>query len=280
MMLECVICTKHPHEPGAECTPLCIEVPQSKGKTKVIHRHAHEVDCNTDCHTADADLGIICSPCAQRIRKDLDALVDTYTLSAKPPEATGHGERSASTHPLPGGTEWLDWRQGSDLFGVLTTWTRDWMETYALAGPRRGDLTSITGWLRAHLPHAANSHPAIDDFANEIRDLANRGRRIVGEVKDNGQRIPCSTDHCTRTVHVHTADLDQRVRCRSCGIERTAGQILLIASRSEAWVPIQTAADVTGRNPTTIRRWIRTGKLEHNNGRVWLPTARALARAA
>ncbi len=254
-MLECVICTTHPHEPTAECTP--------------------------DCRSADADLGIICSPCAQRIRRDLDALVDAYALTTEPAFPSGSGgDGRAKTSPLPGGTEWMDWRQGADLLGTLTSWTRDWMETYALAGPKYSDLVSITGWLRAHLPHAANSHPAVDDFASEIRKLANRGRRLTGEVRDNGQRIPCPTDDCTRTINIHTADLDQHVRCKGCGIERTAGQVLLIAARSDAWVPIQTAADVTGRNPTTIRRWIKSGKLEHNNGRVWLPTARALANAA
>ena len=242
------------------------------------HRHLPDDDCTTDCTVREADLGIICSRCAQRIRSDLDTLIDTWALTEDPnfPGQASGGTR-AKTSPLPGGTEWMDWRQGSDLFGVLTTWVRDWCETYVLAGPKRADLTSLTGWLRAHLPHAANSHPAIDDFADEIRTLAQRGRRLAGEVPERGQRVPCPTDDCTRTLRIRTADLEETVRCRSCGIQRTSGQILLIASRSDSWVSSQIAADVVGVNTTTIQRWAKSGQVKKDQGLYWLPDVRARA---
>lgn len=274
-MIECAICTKHPHDPADDCTPFCIEVPQPKGKTKVLHRHLPDADCTSECRSREADCGAICTPCAQRIRDDLDTLVDSWAATTDPAFPGGSsGDGRAKSSPLPGGTDWMDWRQGADLFGVLTTWVRDWMDIYALAGPRRGDLTSITGWLRAHLDHAANSHPAIDDFADEIRKLAQRGRRLAGEVPDHGQRVPCPTDDCGRTLRVRTADLEETVRCKRCGIERSAAQILAIASRQDAWVPEETAADVARVSVSTLKRWAKAGHVQREHGRYWLPSVR------
>lgn len=274
-MIECAICTRHPHDPADSCTPFCIEVPQPKGKAKVLHRHLPDADCTTECRSREADLGRVCGPCAQKIRDDLDTLVDSWAATEDPAFPGGtSGDGRAKSSPLPGGTDWMDWRQGADLFGVLTTWVRDWMDIYALAGPRRGDLTSITGWLRAHLDHAANSHPAIDDFADEIRKLAQRGRRLAGEVPDHGQRVPCPTDDCGRTLRVRTADIDERVRCHKCGIERTAGQLLAIAMLADKWVPAETAADVAGVSARSIRTWGERGHIDRGPDGYWLPSVR------
>lgn len=248
-MLECAICTKHPHEPGEDCT--------------------------SECRAVDADLGIICSPCAQRIRRDLDALVDTYALTAEPAFPGGSsGEGRARSAPLPGGTDWMDFRQADWQFGILYSWIRDWCDIYALAGPKRADLTSITGWLRAHLPHAANSHPAITDFADEVRKLAQRGRRLAGEVSDRGQRYPCPTDDCTRTLYVRMDDLEADVHCPSCDVSRSTAHLLALAVRADAWVPAETAAHAVDITVSTLHRWAKAGHVQRENGRYWLPSVR------
>jgi len=251
-MLECAICTKHPHEPDEDCTGECV--------------------------VTDADLGIICTKCAQRIRRDLDALVDTYSLTADPAFPGGSsGEGRARSAPLPGGTDWMDWRQGSDMFGTLTSWIRDWCDVYALAGPKRADLTSITGWLRAHLPHAANSHPAITDFASEIRTLAQRGRRLAGEVSDRGQRYPCPTDECGRTLYVRMDDLEAYVHCPRCDVSRKAAHLLALAVRADAWVPEQSAADAVMVSVSTLKRWAKADHVQREAGKYWLPSVREYA---
>jgi len=248
-MIACQICTRHPHNP---------------------------VDDHTDaCHEVEADLGIICSKCAQSIRRNLDSLVDTWALIEEPGFPGGStGEVRSKSSPLPGGTEWMDYRQGHILLGTLTAWARDWCETYALAGPKRGDLTSLARWLRAHLSSAANSHPAVDEFAHEVRQLAQRGRRLAGEVPDHGQRVPCPTDDCTRTLRVRTAELNELVRCKGCDVQRSTAQLLAIAARADAWVPADTAADVAGVTVSTLNRWAATGKVQREAGRFWLPSVR------
>lgn len=253
MMLQCAICAKHPHEPTE--------------------------DCGAECRDVTADLGIICSSCAQRIRRDLDAMVDAYAATENPAFPGGYAGEGGRTksQPLPGGTDWLDWRQGSDMFGTLTSWIRDWCETYALAGPKRTDLTSLTGWLRAHLPHAANSHPAVDDFADEIRKIAQRGRRLAGEVSDRGQRYPCPTDGCGRTLYVRMSDLEAYVHCPRCDVSRKAAHLLALAVRADAWVPEQSAADAVQVSVATLKRWAKAEHVQREDGKYWLPSVRDYA---
>ena len=276
-MIECAICTKHPHDPADDCTPFCIEVPQPKGKTKVLHRHLPDADCTSECRSREADLGIICSSCAQKIRDDLDTLVDSWAATEDPAFPGGtSGDGRAKSSPLPGGTDWMDWRQGADLFGVLTTWVRDWMDIYALAGPRRGDLTSITGWLRAHLDHAANSHPAIDDFADEIRKLAQRGRRLANGDVDKAQRVQCPTDDCGRWLRVNAHDPEAHIRCKACGTDWTSGRLILVgmSANVEVWLDPEAASEATGKDPSTLRKWARAGKIERSHGRYELHSIR------
>ena len=82
-MLECVICARHPHLPDTECS--------------------------RDCRSRDADLGTICTGCAQRIRDDLDTLVDAWAATESPAFPGGSsGDGRAKSSPLPGGTDWID----------------------------------------------------------------------------------------------------------------------------------------------------------------------------
>lgn len=244
------------------------------------HYHGRDEDCTDECNSVDADLGCICSKCAQQIRSDLDALVDLYALTAQLGPMTGvTGEGRAKSSPLPGGTDWIDWRHGQDLADILVTWVRDWMETYALNGPKNATLTGVTGWLRAHLNLAANSHPAIDEFANEMAQLVARGQRLVGEVPDRGQRVPCPTDDCGRTLRVRTAELQAVVTCKRCGIGRSAAQLLALAVRADAWVPAETAAEVAGVTTRSLRQWAERGHIGRSAEGYWLPSVREYVAA-
>ena len=156
------------------------------------HPHADTDDCTSACRTRPATLGVTCEPCAQRIRDNLTEIVDLYALTASPDFPTSGTGPGGKTAPLPGGTEWMSWRQAADLIGpsgILSTWARDWMDIYGLAGPKGGTLTQVTGWLTAHLSSACNSHPAITDFAHEIADLARMARRIRRRPSTVGWRL-------------------------------------------------------------------------------------------
>ena len=251
-MTDCAICTKHhAHEPDDDCTPQCAVVP--------------------------ADCGVICSGCRDRIGQGLDLVVECWALTEDPGFPTAGGEGRSKSRPLPGGDEWMDYRSGVDVFGKLGSWCQDFAETFELSGPMDGTLTGITGWLRAQLPRAAATHPAIGDFAAEVAALANRGMRIAGMTPERGSRVPCPTEECTGVLRVRTAVLEEMNRCRRCGIERATAQLLAIASRADAWVPADTAAEVARVSVATVRRWAAAGHVERVDGRYWLPSVREYA---
>jgi len=87
-------------------------------------------------------------------------------------------------------------------------------------------------------------------------------------------RAGCPTDDCGRTLRVRVVELEAVVRCKSCGIERSSAQILVIAGHSEAWVPGETAAMVAEVSLATIKRWAQGGHIEREHGRYWLPSVR------
>lgn len=247
-MNECAVCSKHPHLPDA--------------------------DCDRDCRSREADLGVICSTCAHTIDRDLLTVLETYALTNVPPWPSNGGDGRAKTRPLPGGTEWLDFRSCVEQLGVLSTWTRDVMDTYGLAGPKRGDLSSLVGWLRSHLPSMANSHPAISDFAYEVRALARRGLRVAEVDLDKRQRVTCPTDECSGTLRISVADLEAAAPCRQCGRDWTTAQLLNVATNSDEWVDEEVASLSTKTPGSTLRRWAKAGHIQRKNGLYRLASIR------
>lgn len=249
-MSDCAVCTKHQHQPDDDrCTP--------------------------ECRTRQATEGNVCRNCAQQIRNNLDTIPDCYALSEEPNYPNRAGDGRSKAFPLPGGTEWIDYRSGVD-FQQLDSWIDCWCDHYGLAGPKTRDLTNQIGWLRAHLT-TATTHPAINDFAGEMSSLARRGLAIIGALPERGQRIPCPTDQCEGTLRVRASQLEDVVRCKRCGIERSSAQLLTIAMHSASWVPLQVAAETVGRSSSTVWRWAERGKINRTKDGYWLPDVIAYA---
>ena len=269
-MTECIVCLHHDHNDGE--------------------------DCNTGCKKREADRGIICDQCFLRLLRELSEIVDTYATTANPGFPVP-GSGGSGSSPLPGGTAWISWRQSlADPFGILGTWVRDWADTYSMAGPKRHTLTDIVNWLRAHLSKAAEDHPAIDDFAHEVRKLAGQGRQLAGLHESHGQRIECPADHndgiCKRTLHIDTSLPHDEIDCPRCGSHWTTARLMAVAKSSpDAWVDGPAAAEIENVPYPTLRRWASpthkghdadqlctercTGpRIERRNGMYYLPSIR------
>ena len=252
--MSCTICTRHQHKPDEpECTPQCVVVP--------------------------ADRGVVCDGCHTRMRQGLDIIVETWALTDEPGFPTPGGEGRAKSRPLPGGDEWIDWR--AEVPAKLASWCQDFAEFLDLHGPsaphESAVLTAITGWLTAHLSSVSNRHPAVDDFATEVQELANRGMRLAGMTQEKKSRVPCPTNGCPADLHIRASQLEEWARCRTCGIERSNAQLLAIAARTDAWVPATIAAEVARITESTLRRWAVAGHVEREGGRYWLPSVREYA---
>lgn len=99
----------------------------------------------------------------------LPELVDQLEADA----AAGHRTRGTRTGK-PGSRPPVDLGLVSDIdhaWGVLTTWARDWADTYDLTPPRPY-WADVCGFLGRHWPNAADTHPAAYEFADEIAGVS------------------------------------------------------------------------------------------------------------
>jgi hypothetical protein len=75
---------------------------------------------------------------------------------------------------------------------TLGSWVRDWID-------ERGEgehepvptVATLVGWLDARLGWACDRHPAVDEFATEIRELVGALRHAVGQTSDRMRLGPC-----------------------------------------------------------------------------------------
>jgi hypothetical protein len=274
----CVICEHHDHEqtpvsPANGPTPQRYpDIPQQREKP-----------CTSRCRRREATEGAACQQCAATIRRDLDEILECHALTDEPSAGQRSGGARSSERSLPGGTDRLNWR-ADDLHRTLTAWCADWAERWRLKPPAP-HLTSITGFLRTHLPNAlTDPHPAISDFAAEISRLARVGRRLAS-LTQPGTLINCpgpAGAGCGQRLRVNAADPDAIHRCRACGTNWTPAWLLTLATHCETpvWVDVEVAAKLSGVHESTLHRWANKGKIKRDHGRYEIRSIRSIRHAA
>lgn len=235
-MITCALCTQHHLDDNGHCTSQC------------LHRQP--------------DTGLVCGVCAQRVRDDLDDIAAAWHADGA--VATSSIGRT-NNRPLPGGTEWIDWRQGADLRDCLGGWARVWHEDMAAddATPPSwpgADPGRLVAWLRHHFDTFGVTHEAIAEAAREWNQLAQRARRLLGDTPQGHIALcPGLDTGCGRSLRVDMARPDDLIYCRGCGTEWTAGRLLVHAG--DGWVDAAAITEVMRISGSTLRRWATTGKV-------------------
>jgi len=122
---------------------------------------------------------------------------------------------------------------------TLDFWVQDW------AGYLEQDLpdaavTTMAFWLAARLPWACDSHPAVDDFAADLRDMTGQLRAFEG--KDRGESVGRCPRHlgeerCNNPLYVDPyVDEIQCSRCRQNWKRRDGEWMHLRAQQMSAGV--------------------------------------------
>jgi hypothetical protein len=120
---------------------------------------------------------------------------------------------------------------------LLDSWVRDWRDVLRLhEGLPTPTVMVLSTWLSNRIDRACADHPAIDEFAAEIRDLVRSLRRVTGvsEVRPEHLDVPCR--RCD-LLDLHRLPGEDRVECSSCGDLLTGAEYL-------RWVKL-VAADVS-----------------------------------
>jgi hypothetical protein len=112
---------------------------------------------------------------------------------------------------------WSDQIGGLSVATTLDSWARDWREQR-----HRGETMPVptvlvlAGWLGDRLGDACDSHPAVDEFAADMRDLHRRLRGALGllgpwpELCDG---VPC---RCCDTRSLYRVPGSDYVECATC----------------------------------------------------------------
>lgn len=156
----------------------------------------------------------VCDGDRARLRRDLSGLPDAVASLPREP-GTGHGPRVSGT-PEPrlpvrllvvdltlranqGSLRpWSHRFEDEDQVGplsvatVLDTWVRDWVETREQREHLPlANVVSLVGWLLNRLDWACDEHPAVDEFASDLRDMV-RAVHSAQQLGGAGEKV----GHC------------------------------------------------------------------------------------
>jgi hypothetical protein len=228
-----------------------------------------------------------CVSCTERIDAMLRDLPEFYALAA--------GEYVSSRQDTAGNAVSiglsvvaLDARSPRESIYALESWERDWRETLSAFRADDGDLQQrqrkaerwaksesddftgvnlcgVVDWLRTHLELAAKEHPAIDEFALEVRQMHNRARGGAAEPLDDMLIIECPGD-LEREGEIHRCGKELTivgagVRCCRCGTEWDVNRLAIVARSvgADIYRPGPMMADHFGISLRTLQRWRKDG---------------------
>lgn len=233
------------------------------------------------CLGVEVKSGRVCKTCLNAIREDLSTIERARRATRHGPVATTGG-RTGTDRPVPGGVEWLNWQHGGELRDLLASWARVWSEDSPvdLSWPVV-TIEALVVWLREHLETVGRGHEAIGIFAEEVHGWAIRASVMMGDTP-TGQVVPCPGDGekpCGRRlrVDIHQRGKDSKgpeqvVRCRACGMEWTAGRLMLraVSGDTDAWLDPGAIEHNFGVPERTLRRWAAKGIVARKGGRYLL----------
>lgn len=105
---------------------------------------------------------------------------------------------------------------------ILETWARDWRDAlwpdHQLPTP---SVNELARWLRNRVEDACDQHPAIDEFAAEMKDIRYALRRELGETTAQPETEPykgVACQKCDLRGVLMRKPGSQYIECRNCGL--------------------------------------------------------------
>jgi len=228
-----------------------------------------------------------CVDCTTAIDRMLADLPEFYALAAGEFEAASTGVGGNSI-PLGLRIDALDGRAPRHAIWTLETWERDWRETLPAFGGADADLSQrkrkaqrwadatssdftgvnlcgVVDFLRIHLDGAACHHPAIDEFADEVRTIHAAARHAAGEDPDDVTIVLCPADRDRDGVvgacGARLTLAGEHVTCPRCGTDWDRPRLLLVARASggDVYAPLKVLVEHFGVTSRTLQRWRKSG---------------------
>ena len=225
-----------------------------------------------------------CTYCEATMRRQLSEVVDYQAMAGDNLVPGQGGDGRATERTLGINIAALDTSAGFDAIAVLESWERLWREDYGLTpyGPASAQreptpeatLTGIVGFLQSWLDKTCTEHPAVDEFAAELRGVHRRSQQAAGQTRRAAWRVTCPTDtddgECGTQLRVSGEDFGGEVTCRACSTTWPVERLLRVVAssqHSELWLDPEAASHWLGVHAATLRKWAKDGRIKRDHGR-------------
>lgn len=238
---------------------------------------------------------LVCSRCQNRLNQQLTDILEFYAIAAHALIPGQGGNGRSTERPLGVRVDALDFVCGYSVVDVLESWEKEWRDHYGLAayGPASAERNSgkadqpritlfeIVRFLQIWLDNACRDHPAMEDFAGEVRDCHKQAQTSAGITRREAWTVTCPADteegDCGNSLRITGEDFDGSVTCRACGTTWTVQRLMRVAvsnPNSDIWCAPDDAAGYLGIHPGTLRKWAGSGKIERKHGLYSLSSIR------
>lgn len=248
--------------------------------------------------------GRVCIRCVSAMSRQLEDLRVFRSDAAGNLLPSGSGDRRSSERGLGVRLDALDLVAGFDVLPLLEEWERDWrrffdLEAFGPASAARArlrpfhcDVTSArlgesVRFLQQHLRQACDGHPAISDFARELRTLWRQSQAAAGAQPRTSWLVACPADlesgECGRSLRITGEDFDSEICCKGCGTVWPVERLLRVVASSrsgELWLDPEAAARWFGIPSRELRRWAARGRIKRSKGRYESHSIRAAISAS
>lgn len=143
-----------------------------------------------------------------------------------------------------------------DIHAVTSSWVGDVMgSTWDWADWSKQPLPSNLAALELMAPvMEAQEHPAVEEFAKEVRSLHQRVRNLLGE-----KEVKTFCPQCQGRMHEETVGwLD----CSACGHEEPVSGLMERTRYSKKTLTAKQAQEAFGVDPNTMKQWKKRERIQ------------------
>ena len=217
----------------------------------------------------------LCPKCHNKLHQQLDDLLEYWNTAHNEllPGRSGDGGRSAE-RTIGLNVNALSFIAGDDILGCLHEWEKIIREDRDLTRPAflkklplEQEVAEAVKFAQRHLQWSGEQ-PWIDDFAEELQELHNKGKVAAKDFTSKTRRIPCPStlpdgDYCGNSLRALDDPLEI-FECWKCKAEWTTLRLVAVALSNpgkEVWLDAEAIAGYLNLSVHNTKKFARRNQI-------------------